>query len=240
MPRNRIDRSPPQCSRLLPLVAGLGNRAAACLVGVYLSLALLSSPAIPTETPEIIVTPEPGGGVEVRKIGPNQVQLLMRQERQTLRPQGTLGSVGLGELSPLNPVAYVWSEIRIRIHSRGGPIPPYRLVASAVAPPGSSPGGITHADVGMGITQVNACDPIINPIFDQDPRNAPKDVDGIPQFTGTLGDLPLGGSGATIYSSDCSHSRRVHFFTIIFAVAPQFFTPAGTVNLDVLLTLETR
>ena len=31
-----------------------------------------------------------------------------------------------------------------------------------------------------------------------------------------------------------------HFFTIIFAVAPQFYTPEGSVDLDVLLTLETR
>lgn len=240
MPRHSIDMSPPQIPRPSHPVATSGNRAAACLAGTFLFLATTAVPVFPAETSKIIVDPEPGQGFEIRQIGPNQIQLHMSRERQTLKPQGTLGSVGLGDLSPLNPAAYVSSEIRIRIHSSGGPIPPYRLVASAVVPPDPGSGGITTTDVGLGITDVKACDPVINPIFDHDPRTAPKDADGIPQFPGTIGSLPAGGGGETLYASDCTHSRRVHFFTIIFAVAPQFFTPAGSVDLDVLLTLEMR
>jgi hypothetical protein len=240
MPRSSVDMSPPQGCRLSRPVTVLGNRVAACLVGVLFSLASMAMPVMSTETSEIIVEPEPGQGIEVRHVGPNQIQLHMRRERQTLGPQGTLGNIGLGNISPLDPAAYIWSEIRIRIHSSGGRVPPYQLVASAVTPPDPGSGGITTTDVGMGVTQVKACDPVINPLFDHDPRTAPKDVDGIPQFPGTIGSLPVGGAGMPVYSSDCIHSRRVHFFTIIFAVAPQFFTPAGSVDLDVLLTLETR
>ena len=74
-----------------------------CLfLGSLCLFALISPPASAQDDLKIIITPEPGEGVEIRRMSETQVQLLIRSERDLLRPQGTIGDVDVGELSPLN------------------------------------------------------------------------------------------------------------------------------------------
>jgi hypothetical protein len=207
-------------------------------VGGFLFLLTAGIPEVAADTPEIIVDPEPGSGIEVKQIGPNQVQLRLSQERQLLRPQGTLGNVNLGDVSPLNPANFVWDEIRIRVRSNRSFFPAYRIVAMAMAPPDPTSGNLSTTDVGLGVLVQRACNPVINPLFDYDPRTVAKDIDGIPQFIGTVGSLPTGAPGAELFSSPCARNGRNNFFRLIMAVAPQFFTPTGSAAVDILVTLE--
>ena len=69
-----------------------------------------------------------------------------------------------------------------------------------------------------------------------DPRTRPKNADGIPLFLGDLGDCT--GGTQELFRTGCGSGRRTHFFTLVWAVGPQFFTPGPPVAIEVLLILE--
>lgn len=181
---------------------------------------------------------EPGGGSDVRieASGPGAYKLYLSRDRDFLRPTGTLGSADLGEMSPLNLDAYAFEVIEFRLHAGGGPIRTYAVKMRVLSPQAVPPGNLAPDDVGMGVVSINSCNEVANPLFATDPRIAPKDVDGIPMFEGTLGDCT--GSSVELFRTNCQGSKKAHRFTLVWAVAPQFFTPQPNVAIEVLLELE--
>ncbi len=174
--------------------------------------------------------------MQVVDAGPGSVRLILTRERDLLRPTGTLGSTNLGELSPLNLATYAWRTAAFRVHAGGGPIRPYRVTVRVLSPLSVPAGNLAPRDVGFGVTDIRSCSEVVNPIFAGDPRTAPKNGDGIPLFAGDLGDCT--GGAQELFRTGCSSGRRTHFFTLVWAVGPQFFTPQSPIAVEVLLTLE--
>jgi hypothetical protein len=182
------------------------------------------------------VDPGQGSRVEVGEAGPGSIKLILSRDRDFLAPTGTLGTSNLGELSASNPATYASQTIRLNVSAGGAPIPRYRVLIRVLSPLSPPPGSLAPSDVGAGVTNLVACNPLLNPLFAPDPRTAPKNGDDVPLFTGDLGDCTAG--PVELYRSRCRGPLRVHSFTLVWAVGPQFFTPQGPANVEVLLTLE--
>jgi len=188
------------------------------------------------DDPRLEIEPGNGSGVRVEASGPGAYKLYLSRDRDFLRPTGTLGNAELGEMSPVNLDAYAFEMIELRLHAGGGPIRTYAVRIRVLSPQTVPPGNLAPADVGMGVVSINSCNETANPLFAVDPRTAPKNVDGIPLFVGTLGDCV--GSSVELFRTNCQGNKKVHRFTLVWAVAPQFFTPQSNVAIEVLLELE--
>ncbi|MEZ5064216.1 MAG: hypothetical protein R3B81_05745 [bacterium] len=152
------------------------------------------------------------------------------------RPAG-IAVIDLGDLSSNNPAFLVSGWIRIRVYSPSGFFPPYRIEARALSGPVPGPGNLVPSDVGVGVIDVEAQRPRIDPDFDSDPRTAPKNVDDEPIFVGTVASLGTGFPRSRLYQTRGWYVGNYNYFTIVFAVGPQFYTPAGTQDLGVELAI---
>lgn len=149
-----------------------------------------------------------------------------------------LTEVDLGELSPTTPVAYASGTIQVAVRSPWGFFPPYQIEARARTAISSGAGDFTTQDVGMGISNVIAANPVVNPQFDYDPTLAPKDGDDEPLFQGTIASLPLTPPRMWLYRTEGTFAGTWNYFLLTFAVGPQFYSPTGEERMRVEIVLR--
>lgn len=149
-----------------------------------------------------------------------------------------LGTFSIGDCSPLLGLDWSMVEVTVNVYSPVGFFPRYRVSATTFTPPDGTPGNLSTTDVGMGVGRIVARAPIVNNAFDYDPSTVPKDVDGEPAFLGTIASLNLGPPHTELFRTRGLFFGNANQFTLLFAVAPQFFTPTGAFPADLELLLE--
>jgi len=148
-----------------------------------------------------------------------------------------LGDVPLGELSPSTGLAWKAGNLTVMITS-GGIFPNYRVWARSLTALDGTPGRFNTRDVGLGIFNVVARNPLINPTYDYDPSSVAKDVDGEPVFRGTIASLGLvAPPGTLLYRTRGVMFARSNQFTLRFASAPQFYS-VGSSAMQIEITLS--
>ena len=90
----------------------------------------------------------------------------------------------------------------------------------------------------MGVTRVRARDPILDPRFDYDPREALKDIDDVPRFQGPLAHLATGLPGTELFRTTRYGFISSNQFWVAYAVGPQFYTPESSHNFAIELVVE--
>ncbi len=165
-----------------------------------------------------------------------EIEIDPRQlERSAAPPPPT---ADLGQLSPINPSNYATATVLVEIRSPRGFFPPYRVEGrgrTAIAP---GAGDFTTHDVGMGLTNVVAANPIINPRFDYDPSTSPKNIDDEPLFQGTVATLPLTPPRLWLYRTGGWFIGTSNTFLLNFAVGPQFFSPTGAETMRIQIAVR--
>ncbi len=149
-----------------------------------------------------------------------------------------IARLDFGELSSAGGQWMSTAFVRVRIFSPWGFFPPYRVSARMLRPDPEERGDLRGADFGFGVTRVRARRPILNPIFDYDPRDATKDIDDVPIFQGTVEDLGTGLPRTELFHTNQFGPGRWNEIRIAFAVGPQYFTPSAAENLVIELMAE--
>ncbi len=168
--------------------------------------------------------------------------------RQTPQQNALVTVVNFGDVSPNNPSAYVCFTQPVKIWAR--PSSTMRLAVTAETF-GSTPADIKKTDIGVGVVNVRSGGPNgdvsttrVVPMFAADPCLAPKDLDGIPAFAGTLATVGVAEPGTPVIISTGPISLRGSFrsnsneadLDIKLAIAPLAFR-AGSFSLTLTLTM---
>jgi hypothetical protein len=195
----------------------------------------LGIPIARAQSELVIELPDPGRPpadieAQVFEIEVDRSQL----ERAALPP----GEVALGQLSPTNPATYAAGTITIQVRSNSGFFVPYAVEARTLGPSGSGNGDFMTSDVGMGVLNVVAANPVINPRFNYDPRLAPKNVDDEPIFDGTVATLPPNPPRLWLYRTQGFWVGQWNSFVLAFAVGPQFFAPSGPESMKIQVSVR--
>ncbi len=188
----------------------------------------------------VLVLPEPPGPPPKPPAGfDGEIVVLPDDLAETGTARIPLGTVELGELTPGVGVPWVREETTIAIYSPFGYFPRYRLTARSLTPAGGPVGAFTTADIGMGITDPVGRAPRINPDYDYDPSTVAKNADDEPLFVGTVQSLGPFIPGTEILRMRGFYWGSWNYFTLIFAVGPQYFTPGPSqvVQLELELIL---
>jgi hypothetical protein len=148
-----------------------------------------------------------------------------------------LGTINIGEMSPRNGSPCATVTLRISIYSPLGWFPPYRIRAWSLTAVDGTLGNLNTNDVGLGIIDIVARRPRVAALYDYDPTNVGKNVDDEPLFQGTIGSLAMGGQGTTLYNTRGFYFGDWNYFTLVFAVGPQFFTPDLSWSSDIELEI---
>jgi hypothetical protein len=153
-----------------------------------------------------------------------------------------------GEVGPNNPSSYVCLRQPVMIRAL---VPSTVRVAVTAESFGPGPSQIGKQDIGVGFVNLAPSGPnadlsatTIVPVFAADPCAAPKNADGIPQFSGTLAGVATAAPGTAAIVSTEAISRggslnsqsNAALVDLKVAIAPQAFR-AGTVSLTLTLTL---
>jgi len=146
-----------------------------------------------------------------------------------------IGTLDLGDMSALSPADFVSDQIRVGIYSPWGWFPRYQIRARLLSLSASLPEDIGSSDYGFGVHDIVATNPRINPVFDYLPDQVSKDIDGVPNFLGTLQTLAVGST--QLFRTRGTFFGRWNYFHITVAVAPQYYTPAislpNTVEIEI-------
>ncbi len=216
--------------------AGGAYPSAPFLVLAAFVILLTGAAPIEAQSEITLVLPTPGPGISIPDSIKVRINLHFGIDPGDGAAPPSLGTVNLGELSPINLSGFASGTIRIRIYSPFGFVPPYTVRARTFIPPDRTVGNFNTNDIGMGIRGIVASLPRVNGNYDYDPRLVGKNIDDEPNFAGTVGGLPTGSRGHRLYRTRGWYVGRWNYFTLVFAVAPQFYTPSASV--DAVLELE--
>ncbi|HYP27994.1 MAG TPA: hypothetical protein VE262_14860 [Blastocatellia bacterium] len=154
-------------------------------------------------------------------------------------------TLNMGDVSPNNTNNYVGGSVRVILRTNAA----YTLSAaltsnSGFGTIGNTNGDLALSDIGFGLANIAASGVLVTGTavsgssvtapYNNDPSTATKDVDGIPTFTSTLGNLSTTAPGTQVMSgprisrggSNNSPNNGLLVDTI-YAVGPQFFTPTS-------------
>lgn len=153
-----------------------------------------------------------------------------------------------GEVGPNNPSNYVCLRQPVLIRAR---VPSTVRLAVTAESFGPGTSQIGKGDIGVGFVNLAPSGPnadlsttTIVPTFASDPCAAPKDPDGVPQFTGTLADVAttapgaaaIVGAGPISLRGSLNSQSNAAAVDLKLAIAPQAFR-AGNFSLTLTLTL---
>jgi hypothetical protein len=154
----------------------------------------------------------------------------------------------LGEVGPNNPSDYVCMRQPVLVRAR---VPSTLRIAVTAESFGPGASQIGKGDIGVGFVSLAPSGPnadlsttTIVPAFASDPCAAPKDPDGVPQFTGTLagvastapGTASIVSTGPISLRGSLNSESNAALVDLRLAIAPQAFR-AGTFSLTLTLTL---
>lgn len=204
----------------------------AFLTGVLASalLAAIASSVGASDYDLLLVVPEtalPLDAIDAGRIG------------EIPRGGAALGTIDLLELSPLTTGDFATGELRVAVYSAYGFIPRYRIRARLEAYDLALPGAIGLDDMGMGVVDIVSAQRTVGVEWDYDPSTVGKDVDGLPLFRGTIGQLDSGLGGRELFRTRQNYFGSWNYFTVVVAVGPQFFSPDPLVPVSLELTLQT-
>ena len=197
-----------------------------------------ASPAATQEVIELEV-PFPPSELDEPDGGSSTTQIVIDPADD--RPRGgppPIANLDLGDVSA-NNAAYLASQtVLVRVVSPRPWIPPYRIMARSLTPPAPGVGAFTTTDVGLGVINIVARNPNVNPEYDYDPRLVSKDVDDEPVFLGTIGSLTQGLPRTRLYHSRGRFNGPENSFVLVFAAGPQFYTPSPSQPMIVELAIR--
>jgi len=162
-------------------------------------------------------------------------------------------TLSLGDVSPTNSDAYAGGRVKMILRSNAA----YAVSAQVTANSGfgaAANGDITLSDIGFGVGNLANSgalvvgDPATNSVvagtFVNDPSAAVKDADGIPAFSNSLNTVAAAAtqvlSGPRISKAGSMSSPNNGLLVdTVYAVGPQFFTPALAFSATVTYTITT-
>lgn len=162
-------------------------------------------------------------------------------------------TLSLGDVSPTNTDTYAGGRVKMILRSNAS----YAVSAQVTANSGfgaAANGDITLSDIGFGVGNLANSgvlvvgDPATNSVvagtFVNDPSAAVKDADGIPTFSNSLNSVAAAAtqvlSGPRISKAGSINSANNGLLVdTVYAVGPQFFTPAAAFSATVTYTITT-